>query len=82
METTKRTVGDNIVELRELHGLSRWKLAELAKVDYNTLKQWEKGTRSPRAVLLAPVARALLVPMERLLEGVEGNWARTDHAEQ
>jgi transcriptional regulator with XRE-family HTH domain len=73
METTKRTVGDNIVELREFHGLSRWKLAEVAKVDYNTLKQWEKGTRSPHVVLLARVARSLMVPLERLLQDVEAS---------
>lgn len=71
METTKRTIGDNIVELRELHGLTRWQLADLAKVQYNTLKQWENGTRSPSIINLAPVARALLVPLERLIQGVE-----------
>jgi transcriptional regulator with XRE-family HTH domain len=82
METTKRTVGDNIVELREFHGLSRWKLAKVAKMDYNTLKQWERGVRSPQAVLLARVARSLMVPVERLLQGVEDDGARIGQGEQ
>jgi transcriptional regulator with XRE-family HTH domain len=70
MESTKRTVGDNIVELREFHGLSRWQLAKAAKLGYGTLKQWETGGRSPHAVLLRRVARALMVPIDRLLQGV------------
>lgn len=73
MESTKRTVGQNIVELREVHGLSRWQLAKVANVNYQTLKQWEQDGRSPRAVQLAPIARALLVPIERLLQGVEAS---------
>lgn len=70
METTKRTIGDNIVELREFHGLSRWQLAKAAKLDYGTLKQWELDGRSPNALLLRQVARALMVPVDRLLQGV------------
>jgi hypothetical protein len=50
MESTKRTVGDNIVELREFHGLSRWQLAKAAKLGYGTLKQWEtERPLAPRA---------------------------------
>jgi transcriptional regulator with XRE-family HTH domain len=71
MQTTKRTIGDNIVELRELHGLTRWQLAKVAKVNYHTLKQWEQNGRSPQALALAPIARALMVPLERLIQGVE-----------
>jgi transcriptional regulator with XRE-family HTH domain len=73
METTKRTIGDNIRELRELHELSMWQLAKLSQVDYNTLKQWENNGRSPNALMLARVARALMVPVERLLKGVEAS---------
>jgi transcriptional regulator with XRE-family HTH domain len=70
MKTTKRSIGDNIVELREFHGLSRWQLAKAAKLDYGTLKQWELDARRPNALLLRQVARALMVPIERLLQGV------------
>jgi transcriptional regulator with XRE-family HTH domain len=73
MQSTKRTIGDNIRELRELHGLSLWRLAIVANVNYHTLKQWEQNGRSPQALSLAPVARALMVPLERLLLGVGDN---------
>ena len=82
METTKRSVGDNIRELRELEGISTWKLAQRAGLNFHTLWQWERGARSPGAVLLRRVAHALSVPMERLLEGVEEGGAPTVQGEQ
>jgi transcriptional regulator with XRE-family HTH domain len=79
-EVKKRSIGDNIRELRELHGLTLWKLAQRAGVGYHTLKQWEQNRRSPQALLLRPVARALMVSVDRLLDGVEEDGAPTVQA--
>lgn len=62
------TVGEKIKVLRDEKGLSRGKLAELADVSYNTIKECELGKRKPRKFTLELIAAALGVGVDELRE--------------
>jgi transcriptional regulator with XRE-family HTH domain len=56
--------------LREGANLTQEALAERAGLSLRTLQQWEQGRRVPRVNALPRLARALGVPLERLVEGI------------
>jgi transcriptional regulator with XRE-family HTH domain len=56
--------------LREEMGLTQEALAERAGLSLRSLQGWEQGRRLPRVNVLPQLARALGVPLERLVQGV------------
>jgi transcriptional regulator with XRE-family HTH domain len=77
MTETGETLGQRLRDLRLRNGLSQEQLAERAGVLIGTIRNWEQGQRSPDALdTLYRLARALGVPMERLVEGIEGTPPR------
>jgi transcriptional regulator with XRE-family HTH domain len=56
--------------LREAASLTQEALAERTGLSLRTLQGWEQGRRVPRVKALPPLAKALGVPLERLVEGI------------
>ncbi len=59
--------GQRLRQLREASGLSQAQLAKAAGVSRNAVSQWEAGTTQPSTRRLAAVARALNVPVDKLV---------------
>ena len=59
--------GRRLRDLREAAGLSQAQLAKLAGVTRNAVSQWEAGTTQPSTKRLGAVARALNVPVDRIV---------------
>lgn len=59
--------GSKLRELREAAGLSQTQLAKLVSVSRNAVSQWEAGTTQPSTKRLVEVARALKVPVDRIM---------------
>ncbi len=64
-------VGARIREIRTHHGLTLKKLAELSKLNINTLSMVEKGKTSPSVGTLQQLSRALEVPINAFFESNE-----------
>jgi transcriptional regulator with XRE-family HTH domain len=60
-----------IQQLREQAGLSQSQLARKAGVPVRSVQNWEQGHRLPRAQALLPLARALAVPVEKLIKAMD-----------
>ena len=67
----RRTMGRRIRELRDQAGLSQANLASRASLTRVTLTRIEGGEQSPRFSTLSAIARALGVPVEKLLVSPE-----------
>ena len=57
-----RLFSQKLREFRESAELSRRELSEQAEVSEKSIVQWERGERSPGALELAKLCRALAVP--------------------
>jgi transcriptional regulator with XRE-family HTH domain len=67
------TLGGRLRDLRLRAGLTQEELAARSGVLVGTIRNWEQDQRSPAALLaLYRLARALGLPMERFVEGIEG----------
>ncbi len=53
--------------LREKAGLTQEKLAKQAGLSLRSIQNWEQGHRTPRAQIVLALARAIGVPVEKLL---------------
>lgn len=67
MTAAGETFGQRIKRLRESAGLTQADLAEAAGVPLGTLRNWEQGTREPKAKILVRLARALGITTDELL---------------
>jgi transcriptional regulator with XRE-family HTH domain len=66
------TLGGRLRELRSQAGLTQEELAARSGVLVGTVRNWEQDQRSPAALLtLYRLAKALELPMERFVEGLE-----------
>lgn len=68
--TKKRETLDDIFLLK---GLGRWQVSQLAKVSPNSITDWCNGTRKPQNAKIAALARALDVPIERVVAALEAS---------
>jgi transcriptional regulator with XRE-family HTH domain len=60
-------------EARERAGLTQEQLAEKARLPVGSIRNWEQGHRQPRLNVVPVLARAVGVPVEKLLMAmVEG----------
>lgn len=66
-----------IRSLRLEQGLTQRKLAEVLHVTDKAVSKWERGLGQPDASLLGPLAKALHVELEALLEGTLSKNARS-----
>jgi transcriptional regulator with XRE-family HTH domain len=62
-----RALGERIRELRKERELSQEKLAELADIHVNHLRRIELGQANPTYLVLWRLARAVDIPLQRLL---------------
>jgi transcriptional regulator with XRE-family HTH domain len=56
--------------MREKAGLSQSAFAEKAGLPLRSIQNWEQGHRMPRVQALPQLARAIGVPVERLVAGI------------
>jgi transcriptional regulator with XRE-family HTH domain len=63
-----RKTGDLVRELREAEGLTQAQLAERAQVALSYINLIEAGQQDPPRPILQRLARALRVPVKRLLQ--------------
>lgn len=61
------TIGKKIAKLRKEKGLTQSQLAEIINVSNKTISRWETGEGYPEISLLAPLAKALGVSTDFLL---------------
>lgn len=61
------TIGKRLREFRERAGLSQAQLAKVAGVSRNAVSQWEADVTQPSTRRLSAVARALNVPVDRIM---------------
>jgi transcriptional regulator with XRE-family HTH domain len=62
--------GDVLKTMREKAGLSQSQLAERAGIPVQSIQNWEQGHRVPRSAVLLTLARAVGVPVEKLLSEI------------
>ena len=68
----KKAIGHNIREVRLEKGLSQEKLAWAAKINVSHLSTVELGQSNVSIETMMKIAKALNVPFERIVRGV--NW--------
>jgi transcriptional regulator with XRE-family HTH domain len=66
----KETLARRIFRLREAAGLTQLQVANAMGVRVTSYRNWERGRRIPMVTMALPLARALGVSAEVLLEGV------------
>lgn len=64
------TLGRRLRHFRQAANLTQEKLATATGLGVSNIRNWEQGHRTPNVFALYRLARALRVPMERLVEGV------------
>lgn len=62
-------VGKNVRRLRLQKGMTQEELAFEAEIDMTYVGGIERGRRNPSLMVLARIAKALGVPLPKLLEG-------------
>jgi transcriptional regulator with XRE-family HTH domain len=67
MRDWRAIVGRNVRTLRQQKGLTQEELAFAAKIDLTYVGGIERGKRNPSLLVMARVAEALSVPMQKLL---------------
>ena len=67
MDDLQKNLGDNIRRLREAHGLSQQRMAELSGIPRPTWASLESGAANPTLVVLSKAAVALQVSIEELV---------------
>ena len=65
----------NMREMRKRVGITQTELARRMGVRQNTVGQWERGTRQPRAEMLPDLADALGCTLDELLRSKKENPA-------
>lgn len=69
MESNRRSIlGQNVIRLRGVRGLTQEKLAELVDVDRRYIQRIEAGTANPGIDVLVRLKLALAVSWTRLLD--------------
>jgi transcriptional regulator with XRE-family HTH domain len=63
--------GQRVRHLRQQHGLSQEKFAELCTVHYSVIRHFESGRRDVRFTTLVRISHAFGVTMSELLDGIE-----------
>ena len=67
MDDLQKNLGDNIRRLREAHGLSQQRMAELSGIPRPTWASLESGAANPTLAVLSKAAVALQVSIEELV---------------
>ncbi len=67
MDGLQKNLADNIRRLREAHGLSQQRMAELSGIPRPTWASLESGAANPTLVVLSKAAVALQVSIEELV---------------
>jgi transcriptional regulator with XRE-family HTH domain len=70
MEIAER-VGENLAHARRRADLSQEELAVLASLHRTEISLLERGGRMPRIDTVIKLAKALDIPLEELIEGIE-----------
>lgn len=68
MRDWRAIVGQNVRRLRTKKGLTQEQLAFEAKIDLTYVGGIERGERNPSLLVMARIADALSVPVQKLLE--------------
>lgn len=66
-----QVIGKNIVQVAVQNGITLPHLASLLNVTPKTLRRWLTGERVITVYALVRASRALEVPLERLVDGIE-----------
>ena len=69
MNTIKRSIGENIRQIRKEKGLSQDKLGELCHIKNTTISLYENSKKEPNLSTIAKIASALGVSIDRLYYG-------------
>jgi transcriptional regulator with XRE-family HTH domain len=69
--------GQRVRHLRQEHGLSQERFADLCTVHYSVIRHFESGRRDVRFTTIARIANAFGVSMSELLKGIEESDAPT-----
>jgi transcriptional regulator with XRE-family HTH domain len=67
MRDWRDIVGGNVRKLRQQKGLTQEELAFAAKIDLTYVGGIERGRRNPSLLVMARIADALSVPLQKLL---------------
>jgi transcriptional regulator with XRE-family HTH domain len=67
MQDWRAVVAKNVGRLRRQKGLTQEELAFQAKIDLTYLGGIERGKRNPSLLVMARIAKALSVPLPKLL---------------
>jgi transcriptional regulator with XRE-family HTH domain len=68
MRDWRAIVGQNVRRLRQMRGLTQEQLAFAAELDLTYVGGIERGKRNPSLIVMARIADALSVPIQKLLE--------------
>jgi transcriptional regulator with XRE-family HTH domain len=67
MQDWRAVVAKNVGRLRRQRGLTQEELAFRAKIDLTYMGGIERGRRNPSLLVMARIAKALSVPLPKLL---------------
>lgn len=76
------TIGEKIAKLRKENGLTQSQLAEIINVSNKTVSRWETGEGYPEISLLVPLAKALGVSTDYLLNEEQEPDIISNHEEE
>lgn len=65
----KRNIGERISKLRNSHNLTQERLAELVRVERNTIYRWESGSSYPEAKYIEALCRVFGIEIIELMGG-------------
>lgn len=72
------TTGQRIKNARKRAGFTQAQLAEKLNIPYQSISQWERNLRKPKAESLQKISNALLIPVSELLDPVAFNAGYED----
>ncbi len=67
MQDWRKVLGMNILRLRQQKGMTQEELAFEAEIDLTYMGGIERGRRNPSLLVMARIAKALSVPLPKLL---------------
>lgn len=67
MQDWRMVLGRNVRRLRRQRGMTQEELAFEAEIDLTYMGGIERGRRNPSLLVMARIAKALLVPLPKLL---------------
>jgi transcriptional regulator with XRE-family HTH domain len=68
MQDWRVILGKNVRKFRQQRGITQEKLAFEAEIDLTYVGGIERGKRNPSLLVMARIAKALSVPLARLLQ--------------